>query len=257
MIFDTANLGYWVLLGTGVLLFLFVIFSGGGDDDLDADIDADVDIDVDVDVDVDVDADIDADIDVDADIDADVDGDIDGDVEANGNFGILSILSWFGFGQAPLMILLAIDCSLWGLLGWIFNVWIAVGIGEIPTGLLGIGVFWVSGAIALWTGKLLAYPLGKIFASFGEDVSSERLVGCEGTVSSKILPSYIDGKVGQVDVYDAARNMVTVNASSPPWASIMPTRGQKILIIEHREHSYLAIVKGSSDEDKWLRESSS
>lgn len=242
MIFDAANFGYWILLGTGVLLYLFVIFSGGGDDDLDADIDADVDLDVDID--------IDADLDLDTDIDADVEAD------ANG-MGVWSVLSWFGFGQAPLMLLLATDCSLWGLLGWIFNVWIGAGTGQIPTGLLGIGVFWGSGVIALYIGKLLAIPLGKIFASFGEDVSGDRLVGCVGTVSSKSLPPYTEGKVGQVDVYDAARNMVTVNASHPHWASVKPLRGQTIIIVERTEHSYLAIVKDSSDEDQWLRNSRS
>lgn len=242
MIFDAANLGYWILLGTGVLLYLFVIFSGGGDDDLETDIDADVDVDVDVDADLDIDADIDTDIDVDADIDTDI-----------GGPGVLSVLSWFGFGQAPLMLLLATDCSLWGLFGWMFNVWVGAIIGGIPTGLFGGIIFVGSGAIALYIGKLLAIPLGKMFASFGEDVSDDRLVGCVGTVSSKNLPPYTEGKVGQVDVYDAARNMVTVNASSPHWAMVKPVRGQKILIVERTEHSYLAIVKDSSDEDQWLR----
>jgi hypothetical protein len=226
MIFDTANLGYWILLGTGVLLYVFVILSGGGDDDVDADLD------------------------VDADVDADVDGDTDADSDGS---GFLGILSWFGFGQAPLMLLLATDCSLWGLLGWLFNVWVAVGTGKMPTGFLGAVVFCLSGAIALWIGKLLAYPLGKMFASFGEDVSSDRLIGCEGTVSSKNLPYYTEGKVGQVDVYDAARNMVTIHAGLPHWATVVPIRGQKIMIIERTEHTYLAIAKESSDEDQWLR----
>lgn len=242
MIFDAANLGYWVLLGTGVFLYLFVIFSGGGDDDLDADLDADIDMDVDMDADFD------------ADMDADVDGDVDGDMEGEG-FGVFSILSWFGFGQAPLMLLLATDCSLWGLLGWIFNVWVGAGTGEIPTGLLGTGLFILSGAIALWIGKLLAYPLGKIFASFGEDVSSDRFIGCEGVVTSKKLPHYTEGIVGQADVYDAARNMVSVNASLPHWAQVIPVRGQRIIILERTEHSYLAIAKESSDEDQWLNNS--
>lgn len=234
MVFDSANVGYWILLGTGVFLYLFVIFSGGGDDDIEAD------------------ADIDADLDVDGDIDGDVDG---GDGEADGGSGgIFSILSWFGFGQAPLMLLLATDCSLWGLLGWILNVWIGAGTGAIPSGIFGAGVFVLSGAIALWIGKLLAYPLGKIFASFGEDVSGDRLIGCEGVVSSKNLPHYTSGKVGQIDAYDAARNMVTVNASLPHWATVVPQRGQKILIVDRTEHSYLAIAKESSDEDLWLKD---
>ncbi|MGB2924252.1 MAG: DUF1449 domain-containing protein [Limnothrix sp.] len=240
MIFDAANLGYWILLGAGVFLFLFVIFSGGGDDDFDADMDADFDVDVDADFEVD------ADIDSDLDADADADGD---------GFGVFSILSWFGFGQAPLMLLLATDCSLWGLLGWMLNFWVGLGTGAIPTGFLGGAIFFGSGAIAFSIGKMLAYPLGKIFASFGEDVSSDRLIGCEGIVSSKKLPHYTEGTVGQVDVYDAARNMVTVNASLPHWAQVVPLRGQKILILERTEHSYLAIAKESSDEDHWLKDS--
>lgn len=221
MIFDTANAGYWILLGTGVLLYLFVIVSGGGDEDVDADIDADVD----------------------------------GDVEAEGDsFGVFAVLSWFGFGQAPLMLLLATDCSVWGLLGWIFNVGLGAGLGSVPTGLLGILVFLSSGAIALWVGRVLAHPLGKIFASFGEDVSSDRLIGCIGTVSSKQLPHYTEGKIGQADVYDAARNMVTVHASLPHWAQVVPVRGQQILIVDRTEHSYLAIAKDSSDEDRWLQD---
>lgn len=230
MIFDAANLGYWVLLGTGVFLYLFVIFSGGGDEDIDAEVDTD--------------------------LDADVDGDL--DAEANGNsFGMLSFLSWFGFGQAPLMLLLATDLSLWGLLGWIFNVWFGAGMGKIPTGFLGTIIFLVSGAIALWVGKLLAYPLGKIFASFGEDASSDRLIGCIGTVSSKSLPHYTEGKVGQVDLYDASRNMVTIHASLPHWAQVIPLRGQQILLIDRTEHTYLAIAKDSSDEDRWMQDAQS
>ncbi|ACB00626.1 MULTISPECIES: OB-fold-containig protein [Cyanophyceae] len=232
MIFDASNLGYWVLLGSGILLYLFVIFSGGGDDDLD------------------MEADFDADIDADIDLDADVDGDLDGDTEVEGEgFGLWSVLSWFGFGQAPLMLLLATDLSLWGLLGWMFNVGL-----RTPTGFLGIVVFFGSGAIAFWIGKLLAYPLGKVFAAFGEDVSSDRLIGCLGVVSSKTLPHYVAGKIGQADVYDSARNLMTVPVSLPHWAEVIPRRGDKILIVDRTEHSYLAIAKDSSDEDRWLAE---
>ncbi|MEB3225694.1 MAG: DUF1449 domain-containing protein [Synechococcus sp.] len=228
MIFDPSNLGYWVLLGSGVLLYLFVIFSGGGDDDMDMDTDLDVDADID------------------AEVDGDLDGDANGEVEGDG-FGVWSVLSWFGFGQAPLMLLLATDLSLWGLFGWMLNVaW------QTPTGFLGIVVFFGSGAIALWIGKLLAYPLGKVFAAFGEDVSGDRLIGCVGIVASKNLPHYTAGKVGQGDVYDAARNLVTIPVSLPHWAEVTPLRGDKILIVDRTEHSYLAIAKDSSDEDRWL-----
>ncbi|NEQ25658.1 MAG: DUF1449 family protein, partial [Microcoleus sp. SIO2G3] len=95
MIFNFANLPYWILLGSGVLLYLFVIFSGGGGDDADLDVDADVD----------------ADLDADADVDAD-----------GGDFSIASALGWLGIGKAPLVLLLATDLSLWGLLGWMLNI---------------------------------------------------------------------------------------------------------------------------------------
>jgi hypothetical protein len=52
-LFDLSNLPYWILLGMGVLLFLFVIVSGGGDDDLDVDADIDADLDADLDIDAD------------------------------------------------------------------------------------------------------------------------------------------------------------------------------------------------------------
>ena len=94
MLFDLANLPYWIFLGMGVLLFLLVIVSGGGDDDID--IDADVDLDVD--------------LDVDADFGSDTDTDADGE-------GGIEILGWLGIGNAPLILLLATDCSLLGLFG--------------------------------------------------------------------------------------------------------------------------------------------
>jgi hypothetical protein len=224
MIFHLSNLGYWVLLGSGVVLYLCVIFSGGGDEDIE----------------------VEADLGIDGEVD--VDAGLDGEAEASGEgFGVWSVLSWFGFGQAPLMLLLATDLSLWGLLGWMLNVALA-----IPTGVLGFAVFFGSGAIALWLGKLLAKPLGKMFASFGEDISGDRLVGCTGTVASKQLPHYTSGKIGQADVYDGAHNLVTVAVSLPHWAQVIPVRGDKILIVDRSEHSYLAIAKDSSDEDRWL-----
>lgn len=224
MIFDLSNLGYWVLLGSGMLLYLVVIFSGGGDDDMDADFDPDMD----------------------ADIDGDLDSDMEGEVTGGGS-GLWSVLSWFGFGQAPLMLLLATDLSLWGLFGWMFNAAL-----QTPTGLLNVFVFLGSGAIAFWIGRLLARPLGKIFASFGEDASGDRLVGCVAVVTSKNLPHYTEGKIGQADVYDAAHNFVTIQVSLPHWAQVTPAYGDKILIVDRTEHSYLAIAKDSSDEDRWL-----
>lgn len=236
MLFDPANLSYWIFLGIGVFLFLLVIFSGGGDDDIE------------VDTDVDLDADLDSGL-IEFDTDADVDGDSD--------FNPVQILGWLGVGKAPLMLLLAIDFSAWGVLGWMFNVGIGGIIGRIPVNFWGFGgiILFTSLAISLFIGSLISRPLGKIFASFGEDTSSDRLIGCEGTVTSKKLPYLVEGKIGQADVFDSSGNLVTISVSLPDWAKVVPYRGQEILIIDRQEHCFIAIAKESSDRDKWFNKS--
>lgn len=232
MLFNLANLPYWIFLGMGVLLFLLVIVSGGGDDDFDVDTDVDVDVDADVST-----------------------WDIDADADADGDFSLGQMLGWLGIGKAPLILLLAIDFSLLGVLGWIFNVAIGSVTGSIPTGLLGGAVAGVSLLITLFTGGLIARPLGKIFASFGEDASGDRLIGCHGIVSSSSIPSADQGKIGQVDVRDPAGNLVTINATLPTWAKIVPGRGTEILVIDRQPNSYLVVTKNSSDQDEWLAHS--
>jgi hypothetical protein len=224
MLFDLANLPYWIFLGMGVLLFLLVITSGGGDDDLD--------------------------------VDADIDVDADADVDAGGDFGFGQLMGWLGIGKAPLILLLATDFSLLGLFGWMLNVAWGSLTGDIPGGFLAGVVSGVSLFLSLFIGSLIARPLGKIFASFGEDASSDRLIGCHGTVSSASIPIENQGKIGQVDVLDTARNLVTINAMLPTWATIIPGRGTQVLVIERQHHNYLVVAKDSSDEQQWLANSS-
>jgi hypothetical protein len=220
MLFDLANLPYWIFLGMGVLLFLLVITSGGGDDDLNTDTDVDVDADA--------------------------------DVDADGEFSFGEVLGWLGIGKAPLILLLATDFSLLGLFGWMLNVAFASFTGDLPQGFLAGAVTGLSVFLSVGIGSLIARPLGKIFASFGEDASGDRIIGCQGTVSSGSLPSENQGKIGQVDVLDPARNLVTINATLPTWAKVVPGRGTQVLVIDRKPDSYLVIAKDSSDEQEWL-----
>ncbi len=240
MLLHPANLLYWVLIGVGVAFFLLIIISGGGDEG--GDFDSDIDINVDSNG-----------FSLDADVEADMGADISGDGDDVNPF---QLLTWFGLGKAPLMILLGIDFSAWGVAGWTLNTILGSLTGTIPSQFLGLGglVFFVSLFIGLWTGKLLSYPIGQIFSSFGEDVKSERLIGCVGTVTSKTIPYLIEGKIGQADVYDTAGNLVTISVSLPHWADVIPHHGQQILIIDHQEHSYIGISKDTSDEDKWINQ---
>lgn len=225
MIFGLANLPYWIFLGLGVVLFLLVIFSGGGDSDGDIDVDGDVDIDGDWDTDLDMEV----------------------EADAEGSFSALQALGWLGLGKAPLLLLLAIDFSLWGLLGWVLNLLLG-----LPTGLLGNTVLIVSLILSLFGGSLISRPIGKLFAAFGEDTRRDRLIGCIGTVVSVSLPQQPTPQIGQVDAIDSAHNLVSVNVQLPQWATQIPQRGDKVIIIEYSEPLYLAVAKDSADETRWL-----
>jgi hypothetical protein len=234
-LFDPSNLPYWILLGMGIGLFLFIILSGGGDGDSDADFDADTD----------VDAEVGSGHSLHVDTDADAD-----ELSAG------QILGWLGIGKAPLMLLLATDISLWGLVGWAINVFVGGALGELLGGTVGGAVLLGSLMISLFMGGQIAKPVGKIFASFGEDASSDRLVGCMGKVSTGTIPVAGHGRIGQVDVLDSARNLVTVNAVLPEWATTIPQRGSKVLVIERSGTYYVVIAKDSPDYDHWYAGSS-
>lgn len=206
MLFNFANLPYWIFLGAGILMFLFVISTGLGDEELD----------------------------------------IDTDVES------LNILGWLGVGQVPPILLLATDLSFWGLVGWTLNILLG-----IPDGIFGVIIFIFSMIFSVFLGGLISKPIGQIFfQSFGEDVSSDRLLGCIGTVSSTLVPKENEEKIGQVDVIDPAKNLVSINANLPSWATKIPHRGEKVIVIEHHTHSYLVIAEDSVDKDRWLINSS-
>jgi hypothetical protein len=212
MLFNPANMPYWIILGMGVLLFLFVIISGGGDDDID------------------------------------IDTDVDSDFDISG-----FAFSWMGIGKAPLILLLATDLSLWGTFGWMFNVWLAEILGRIPNDTWSFAVLILSLIISLFTGGLIARPIGKVFAEFGEDTSSDRLIGRNGTVSSATIPVEKQGRIGQVDIIDKSGNLVTINATVPEWATVIPRHGEKVIVINRQQDVYLAIAKDSPDINRWLR----
>ncbi len=235
MLFNLVNFPYWILLGIGVGLFLLVITSGLGDDDTDVDADTEADLDVDVGTGADA---------PDLETEVETEGEI-----APKSFGF-RILGWLGVGRAPLMLLLAIDFSAWGFLGWMFNVVVYSLLGAFIGRFLEVLVLMTSLVLALMIGSWVSRPLGLVFAGFGEDASEERLIGRVGRVSSFQIPG--DGHLGQVDVIDAANNLITISAMLPEWATEVPKRGEDVLIIACDPKAYLVIRKDGADQTKWL-----
>lgn len=214
MLFSQANLPYWILLGMGVLLFLFMIIFGQGEQDFDLDADTDIDF----------------------------------DADSNSEFSFGQLLGWAGIGKAPLLLLLATDLSFWGIFGLILHVWL----GSNLNGFIASIVLVISLLLSLFIGRLIAQPISKIFAEFSEDAKDDRLIGCVGTVNSGYIPVENQGKIGQVDVLDSKRNLLSVSAVLADWATISPQRGEKVLIIELQPRSYVVIAKDSPDEARWL-----
>lgn len=222
----------------GVLLFSVIIISGEGDDDLA--------------------------IDVDADFGADADahsGDTQTNFATDGNWNVGQILSVFGIGKAPLIVILATDFSLLGVMGWMLNVTLYSIAGSYSSGFLAGVVLVLSLSASVLGGGLIAQPIGKILASWEENTRCERamrtdkadrFVGCHGTVSSLTIPVENQGQIGQVDVIDSARNRVTINATLPTWAKVIPGHGTQVLVIDRQLHIYRVIVKDSTDEQEWL-----
>ncbi|QUS59337.1 DUF1449 family protein [Synechocystis sp. PCC 7339] len=241
MLFHLANLPYWLLLAVGVLCLGLMIISGDGNEDLDLEVEMALDAVPDVEI-------------THLDVELDQGGAIE---EGEAVPMALQVLSFFGLGKVPLMILLGIDFSLWGVIGWILNVAVGTVTGTIPSQLLGWAgiIFLISLAISLWLGRLASRPIANLFKTFSQDVSAERVIGCTGTVTSKKLPYLANGTIGQAHVYDNAGNLLTLSVSLPDWATVIPHHNQEILIIDQspKGYGYLAIAKDSSDQDKWLK----
>jgi hypothetical protein len=235
MLFSLDNLPYWILLTIGVGLFVLVILSGGGDED----------------------GDLDPDLDLDSDISLDSGGpDLDSTLESNSDGGewhlAFQVLHLLGVGKAPLILLLAIDFSTWGLVGWFLNVMFSTWAGS-PLALPWQGSILLASLVAgMTTGGWLSHPIGKALAQFGEDTRSERLLGRVGRVTSASIPR--QGQIGQVDVLDGADNLVTVSAILPEWATTIPLRGQEVLLIEQNQDTFLVICVDSPDQTRWLSE---
>jgi hypothetical protein len=225
MLFNPANLSYWIFLVTGVSLFVLVIVTGSSDHDGDAEFE----------------------------LNSDADG-LELDAHGDTEFDLGDILGWFGVGRAPLILLLAIDLSLLGVVGWMLNVVVGSITGQIPGGFAAGILLVTASTIALTLGSLIARPLGKVFAQFSEDTTGDRLIGCVGTVSSAIVPAHVDRRIGQVDVLDAAQNFITIPTTLPDWATIVPQRGEKVLVIDRQPNVYIVIAKDSPDQDRWFHQ---
>lgn len=209
------NLPFLVMLGlVGVFFLLQVIgIAAHGDSDVDADGDADHDVDHDADAD--------------GHHDADGDGDHDGDGLWSG------MLSFFGIGRVPFMVVWVTFFIFAGFAGLTWNRVLAAR-ADYPTWAFfaALGVALVAGALGVRLFSRLAARLVDVGGR--GSVKKHELCGKVGVVASHT----VDDKFGEVRVRDDAGNELLVHgrlqAGDPPLK-----RGDKIVLVDYDEKTEL------------------
>ena len=183
--------------------------------------------------DSDVDADGDADADADADGDADHDADHDGDHDGDGDGVWAGVLSFFGVGRVPFMVVWVTFFIFASFAGLTWNRVIAAR-GDYPT-----WAFVVALAIAIVAGAIGVRLFSRLAARFVDvggrgSVKKHELCGKVGVVAS----ATIDDKFGEVRVRDDAGNELLVHGKLQHGDAPLK-RGDQIVLVDYDEKSEL------------------
>ena len=170
--------------------------------------------------DADVDADIDVDLDIDIDVDVDADADADAESEAHGPNPALSFLTLFGFGKAPLSVLLSA---------------FLLGFGVIGFALFPFAGQWMALAGASVGAPLFTALVGRFFARFLPSsetyvVGRADMIGCVGTVQVRV-----DDGFGVAGVIDGRGDLHAVRCR----ADVTIPSGAEVVVVDFDERSGL------------------
>lgn len=199
------NIPFLVALGCCIVLALFQIVSGFGDQQTDAEADLDIDADADLDVEADTDLDVEAESDADLDIDADSDTEAGGTGNADGHAGA-GALNALGFGRIPLMLVLMALLGSFGSVGLLANSLLTSG-GTYP-GWAFAAVLVLSAILALPLTGMLSGVFARLAPRTTTAVKFEQLVGRVGSVVSPVVST----TYGRVTVRDPSGSIQTVYA---------------------------------------------
>lgn len=156
---------------------------------------------------------------------------------------------------APFPLRMALTLTIWGLLGWLFNICIGTFLGAAPIGPLGFGVVTMTLILSLIISHQLVSPLGWIISSRRNQSSLDYLVGCTGKVDQDQINRLAAGEITQIEVVDAQGSTLFVGAVLPAWFQVTPQPGDRLTLIERLEQGqvYHVVVADSSDQDDWLK----
>lgn len=168
--------------------------------------------------------DADADVEADADVDAEADADAEGEADAGGGGPSFNVLSFVGFGKAPLLIVLMIlfgSIAISGLaLNWlafrIFGAYTGVSFAVVLLAAVGVGV--ITGAVTTQIIRTVLPPLTTTASQ------AQELVGHHGTVISP----FVDERYGQVRLRNPGGVMISIFAITRSTTPIK--RGDEVVL---------------------------
>jgi hypothetical protein len=181
----------------------------------------------------------------DGDADADHDVDHDADADADGG-GFQEVLSFFGVGRVPFMVVWGSLFIFGGFAGIFFNRIAFVRLdGHYPGWLFAISLL-VSLAVALVFTRVAVRLAGKLVDTGGRgSARKHELVGALGVVAS----AHIDDVFGEIRVQDRARNEMIVHARVRAGGARL-LRGAQVVLVDFEENRELFLVEPSDLEGK-------
>jgi membrane protein implicated in regulation of membrane protease activity len=187
----------------------------------------------------------DGDADVDHDVDADADHDVDSDADADG-VGLHEVLSFFGVGRVPFMVVWGALFIFAGFAGIFFNrLWFVRLEGRYPAWLFFCSLVF-SLAVGLFFTRIAVRLAGKLVDTGGRGATRKHeLVGALGVVAS----AHVDEGFGEIRVQDRAKNEMIVHARVRAGERRLP-RGAPVVLVDYEERRELFLVEASDLEDK-------
>jgi hypothetical protein len=183
----------------------------------------------------------------DADGDADADHDVDHDADGgDAGGGFQEVLSFFGVGRVPFMVVWGSLFIFAGFTGIFFNRIAFVRLDGRYPGWLFVVSLLVALAVGLIFTRAAARLAGKLVDTGGRgSARKHELVGALGVVAS----AHIDDGFGEIRVQDRARNEMLVHARLRAGVPRL-TRGAQVVLVDFEERRELFLVEASDLEDK-------
>jgi len=190
--------------------------------------------------DLDMDADVDLDVDLGADINADIDADLDTDFSGGSTpTNLIHLLGWLSIGKVPVMILVMVFLTVFGLTGLLLQNFVYGTVGIFMPSLIASIPAFVAGLFGMrYGGKGLAHVIPKDETSA---VSENSFVGLIATI---VLGTASNGNPAQAKLSDSFDQTHYIMIEPDNVGEAFP-QGSKILVVRKNKNMFYGIHPNS------------